>query len=239
MTGSTRPVSSCLGSMPDTIAGARISSPESSATPVATPSTVVTAATRAPGPDLRPGRPSRRRQRLGQRGRAALGEHGLARRAAVVARGVGEQHRRRPRGPRPHRRVPDAPPGQSSPGSPRSRTTRPRSRRRPSASTRRIVRPSALPRPRNARPSRRPSSASPKPGVLDVGRRLVAEVGQEARQRPDAPVELHERRRVVVRPGAQGVDGLAEVAPQRHRPPVGLGREHAHLGRHERQAVAR
>ncbi len=37
------------------------------------------------------------------------------------------------------------------------------------ASTRRIMRPSCLPRPRNARPSRRPSRASPKPGPLMSG----------------------------------------------------------------------
>jgi hypothetical protein len=73
---------------------------------------------------------------------------------------------------------------------------------------------------------------------LDVGRRLVAEVGEEARQGPDAAVELDERRRVVVRPGTQGVHGFAEVRPQVHRPPVGLGGEHANLGRHQRQAVA-
>ena len=47
VTGSTRPVSRRFGSMPETIAGASISSPPSSTTPVATPSTARMDATRA------------------------------------------------------------------------------------------------------------------------------------------------------------------------------------------------
>ena len=45
VTGSTRDVSSCLGSSPDTTVGAAISSPDASATPVTAPSRVVTATT--------------------------------------------------------------------------------------------------------------------------------------------------------------------------------------------------
>ncbi len=47
VTGSTSLVRSCCGSRPDTTAGAVISSPEASATPVTAPSSVVTATTRA------------------------------------------------------------------------------------------------------------------------------------------------------------------------------------------------
>ena len=48
VTGSTSVVSSRLGSRPDTTAGAAISSPDASATPVTAPSRVVTATTFGP-----------------------------------------------------------------------------------------------------------------------------------------------------------------------------------------------
>ena len=60
--------------------------------------------------------------------------------------------------------------------------------------------PSALPRPRNARPSRRPTSASPKPGAWISG---GASSPRSARNRASArtpPVELDEGRRVVLGP---------------------------------------
>ena len=62
------------------------------------------------------------------------------------------------------------------------------------------MRPSTLPRPRNARPEPQARAARRRsPGVVDLGRRLVAEVGEEPRERADAAVELDERRRVVRR----------------------------------------
>ena len=100
--------------------------------------------------------------------------------------------------------------------------------------------PSALPRPRNARPSRRPTSASPKPGRVDLGRCLVARGPRgtgpaRGRRRSNSTKAVasssdHARSASTV---------LAEVGPQRHGAAVGLGREHAHLGRDERQAVLR
>ncbi len=86
-------------------------------------------------------------------------------------------------------------------------------------------------------PEPQPQQRVAEPGCPDLGRRLVAEVCEEPRERSDAAVELDERRRVVLGPGADRVDGLAEVAPQRHRPAVGLGREDADLRRDQRQPV--
>ena len=213
VTGSTRPVSRRFGSMPETIAGASISSPPSSTTPVA--DAVDREDRRDPrgGPDLRPGRLGRRGERVGERRRTAAGEDRLARRPAVVAGGVREQHRGRSRRPRAHRRVADAAPGERRPHGSESRTTPRRSRRPPP----RARAGSCGRRPCPARgtrgPSRRPEERVAEARRPDLGRRLVAEVGEEPRQGAHAPVELDERGGVVGGPAADRVDRRGRGRP--------------------------
>ena len=152
VTGSTRPVSSRFGSMPETIAGAAISSPASSTTPVATPSIDGIATTRAPVRISAPAAWAADGERVGERRRPALREHRLAGGPAVVAGGVGEQHRGRARRPRAHRRVADAAPGERRAHAPGVANDSATKSATAIASTRRIVRPSSLPRPAERAP---------------------------------------------------------------------------------------
>ena len=132
VTGSTSVVSSCFGSSPETTARAAISSPPSRTTPVTAPSRVVTCATRAPVRISAPAARAAAASASDRADRAALREHGLARGAAVVAGGVGEEDLRSS----PRTTAPSPCTGRRatrrSRGSPRSRTTRRRSPRPPS-----------------------------------------------------------------------------------------------------------
>ena len=116
-------------------------------------------------------------------------------------------------GPRPHRRVPDAAPGASSPRIASVSNDSVTKSATAIASTRRIVRPSCLPRPRNARPSRRPSSASPKPGSLMSG---GASSPRSARKRlSDADAGGRTRRRRSRRPRTTGASDSTRAAERR------------------------
>ncbi len=157
-----------MGSSPDTTAGAAISSPDASATPVTAPSRVVTATTFDP-----------------------------VRISAPAARAADASASDTADGPPFAKTVSPAAPPSLPAESASSTAVEPadqgpmavyRTARQAAvarigslsndsatksaaaiASTRRIVRPSCLPRPRNARPRRRPRSASPKPGPAMSG----------------------------------------------------------------------
>ena len=237
VTGSTRPVSSCLGSMPETIAGAAISSPDARATPVARPSFEVIATTRAPVRISAPAALAADGEGIGERRRPTLREDRLAGGTAVVARGVGQEHGGRARRPRAHRRVADATPGERR----AQRLGREqfghevRGRHREHAQDRPAIDLAQAPE-RRARAAARGARRRRRAAWISGGAsspRSAMKLGERA----DAPVEVHERGRVVRGPAADRVHGCREVAPQRDRPAVGLRREHAHLGRDQRQAV--
>ena len=189
------------------------------------------------GADLGPGLERGGGERVGERGRAALREHGLARGPAVVAGGIGEEHLGRARGPRAHRGVADAAPREGAADRLVLEGLRDEvgGRHREHAEDRPPV---GL-----AETAERATQAQAEERVaeargLDLGRGLVAEVREEPRQDPDAAIELDERGGVVLGPGAERVDGLREVAPQGHGPTVRLRGEHPHLGGDEREPVA-
>ena len=208
-------VSSRFGSRPDDDGRARISSPTSSATPVAAPSAVgrddlgagadLGAGRRAAAASARPARPGRPARRPS---RPAAPPSLPAESASRTWRRAG--------GPRPQRGVADAAPGDGRPERLRSRTTRRRSPRRPSAgragaSARRAC------RGRGTRGRAGARERVAEPGA-DVGRRLVAEVGEEARRATGPGGRTRRTRRVVGRPGAQPVDGPRRGRPTASRP---------------------
>ena len=186
------------------------------------------ATTRAPVRISAPAARGRRGERLGERRRAAPGEHRLARGPAVVA---GRSRRAAPRscppttGPSPcsgrrARRASRAPP---------SRLERLRDevgdRHREHAQDRASV-VLAQPAERAAEPQAQERIAEAR--RPDLGRRLVAEVGEEAAR---APARGGRTRRTTVASSADqpriASTDAARSAPQRDRPTIGLGREDA------------
>ena len=237
-TGSTSVVSSRFGSIPDTTAGASRVSPDASATPVTAPSRVVTEATRALS---RISAPAARAAAAS----ASATADGPPRANTVspdappsLPAASREQHGRRPRRPRPHRRVPDAAPrGHGADrlrGEPLAHEVRDRHRehaqdRPPVLATQAAERPAQPQADERIAEARR----------LDVRRRLVAEVRHEPGERPHARVELDVGGRVVRGVRAQRVPRPVELGVQGDRAAVGLRREHPDLRRDEREAVLR
>ena len=160
-----------------------------------------------PGADLRPGRLRGGRQRVGDGRRPALREHRLARGAAVVAGGVGEQHGGRPGRPRPHRRVPDAAPGERRPhglGAERLADVV-RDRHREDAQDRVAV---GLAQAAERAPEPEADQRVAEARRVDLGRRLVPEVREEPGQRSDAAGRTRRRpsRRPPTRRGSPSTD---------------------------------
>ena len=206
-----------FGSTPETTARAAISSPEASTTPVARPSFEVIAATSAPvrisapaaarsrgerRPTGRRARPARRRSRRPRRRRCP--PNPSSRIAAVPAdHGPTDAYRT------PRQAIAARTASVSNDSATRSATAIGRIRR--------IVRESCLPRPRNARPSFSPVSASPMPGRLDVRRRGATEFVEELAHRADEAVEAGVRIGVRVGSGTQARRRSRDVSPERDR----------------------
>ncbi len=140
------------------------------------------------GPDLDTGLARGRFERGHERAWAASREDRLTGRSAVVAGGIGEQDRGRSRGPRPHRGVLDATPGDR-------RLDRValeglghevRDGHRQDAGDRpAVVAPEAAERPPETKPGQRVAETR----RVDVGWRPAGELAEEAGQRADQPVE--------------------------------------------------
>ena len=136
------------------------------------------------GPDLDTGFAGGRLEGRRQRARAAAGEDRLTGRSPIVARRVGQQHGRRSRRPRPHRRVLDAAPGDRR----LERIGLERfgheigDRHRQDAGDRpAVVAPEATERP----PELEPGESIAQTGRFDVRRRPAGDLAKEARQRAD------------------------------------------------------
>ena len=236
-TGSANPVRARLGSMPATTARAVSSSPPATTTPVARPSRDVMSVTSAFGPDLDAGFPGGRLEGRRQRPGPAAREDRLAGGAPVVAGRIGQQDRRRARGPRPHRGVLDSAPGDG--GLERVGLERfgheVGDRHRQHAGDRpAVVAPEATERP----PELEPGEGVAETGRFDVGRCPPGDLAEEARQRADQPVERGIRVGVGDGPRPQALRGPGDIAPQRDPVAVGARREGAHLRTDERQPVA-
>ena len=212
--GRRRPSSVRFGSAPETTARAGISSPPARTTPVARRRPGGTLATSAPvrisrrtrGPRLPAPRPGRR---------AAPRERRLPGRAAVVAGRVAEQHGGGARRPRAHGRELDAAPGDRAADLVRLEDLADQ------VGDGHRQHPKGLPAGLRPQLPERPAEAEPGHGVghrrrLDVGRRGRVQVGQEARDRPDPPVEGEEGVGVLRRAAAKVLRGAAGVRPQRH-----------------------
>ena len=193
-TGSTRPSSVRRGSALEITASAGISVPSASTTPAARPSRTRMRATRRAGADLRAGLARGVGHRRGQRAGTALDRH-----AAAAGRRIGGGVRAAaPRRCRPTTdparcrrcRAPRRPPAAD-----RSRTTRRRDRRPPSAPSAAAGTPSVRPSARKRRPVLSSSHSSPRAGAVDRRRRHLEQPPRKAPSRCSVAAELGIARR--------------------------------------------
>ena len=235
--GSTSPCSSRTGSTPPATMGAAISSPPARTTPLTAPPAEVTDTTSA---DTRSSAPATRAaagERVGDGPGPTLGDDGLARGPAVVARRIGQQDGGGAGRPGPHGGEQDAA----------------RRQRGPQGLVREAL-PDEIGHGHGERAQQvaavvatQPAvaHAEPQPGQrvagrwrAHVGRRGGGEAAQEAGQRAHATVELRVRRGVRRRTGLELRGGARGIRPQGQRAAVRLRREDPRLGLHEGQAVA-
>ena len=188
-----------FGSAADTTSGASSSVPSASATPTARSPRVRIDDDLGPRADLDAEAGGRGLERVGERVGAAPSEHRRSRRAAVGAGRVVQEHLRRARGPRAHRRVQHAARGERPAHGLLLEHLLHQVRDRHRQRTDRLA---AGP---GAEVAERLAQLQPHDRVGQRGRRGVGrdrdlDVGEEARDRADLRVEARERVRVVRAP---------------------------------------
>ncbi len=189
-----------------------------------------------PGPDLAAEAADGAGQGVGQGAGAPARERRLPGRPAVVAGGVEQEYRRRPRRPGSDRRVLHPAGGEhAAERVGLERLTDQVGHRHRQRAERLAARLRAHPLERA--PQLQAHHHVGDRRRLDVRRGADGEVREEARERTDPLVEHRVRRGVGGGPVGQALCGALDVGPERHRAAVGLRRERPDLGADQVQAV--
>ena len=188
------------------------------------------------GPDLHAGRLGRLGERRGDRAGPAPSEDRLARGSPVVAGRVTEQDRGRAGGPRAHRRVLHAAPGDGrlqGVGLERLRHEVGDGHRQDPGQGPRIGPAEATERPPEREPGERIADAR----CRDVRWRPTGEIAEEPGQRADEAIEADERVGVVAGPRAQAIGGPDRIRPQHDGAAVAARRERPDLRADQREPM--